>query len=157
MTLKTTLTAVVAAGLLATAALAQQPSVTNPQQPASKAAVVSLIGCVERVTATPPGRGTTPPTPQGSAYTLIDVQPGTGTAANLKPDSQFLLTVSTSSTTPIDLGKFQNQWVEVTGTISPAPPPKVNPPATTPPTRETAALLPTFTATAVKVVSTECK
>ena len=156
MIFKTTLTAVVAAGLLANGALAQQPSMTNPQQTASKAAVVSLIGCVERVAATP-GRGTTPPAPQGSAYKLIDVQPGTGTTANLKADSQFLLTVSTSLTTPIDLGKFQNQWVEVTGTISPAAP-KVNPPATTPPTRETApASLPTFTATALKVVSTECK
>jgi hypothetical protein len=156
MILKTTLTAVVAAGLFATGSLAQQAATTNPQQAASKAAVVSLIGCVERVTATPPVRGTTPPTPQAPAYKLIDVQPGTGTASNLKADSQFLLTVSTSLTTPIDLGKFLNQWVEVTGTISPAPPPKVNPPATTPPTGE-AAPLPTFATTAVKVVSTECK
>ena len=157
MILKTSLTAVVAAGLLATGPLAQQPTTTSPKQTPPKPAVVSLIGCVERVP-TPPVRGTTQPAPQGTAYKLVDVQPGTGTAANLKADSQFLLTVATSLKPPIDLGKFQNQWVEVTGTISPAPPPKVNPPATTPPTGEAAtAPLPTFTTTAVKVVSTECK
>jgi hypothetical protein len=157
MILKTSFTTVVAAVLLATGPLAQQPSPASPHQTPSQAAVVSLIGCVERVTA-PPVRGTTQPAPQGPAYKLIDVQPGTGTVANLKADSQFLLTVSTTLKTPIDLGKFQNQWVEVTGTISPAPPPKVNPPATTPPTREAAAVpLSTLTTTALKVISTECK
>ena len=160
MILKTSLTTVVAAALLASGPLAQQPT-TSPQQTPSKPAVVSLIGCVERVAPAPPARGTTQPAPQGTVYKLIDVQPGTGTTANLKPDSQFLLTVATSLATPIDLGKFQNQWVEVTGTISPAPPTpaKVNPPATTGrPTGEAAtAPLPTFATTAVKVVSTECK
>jgi len=157
MILKTTLTAVVAAGFLATGLLAQQPSTANPQETASKPAVVSLIGCVERVTATPAVRGTTPP-PQGAAYKLIDVQPGTGTTANLKPGSQFLLAVATSVKTPIDLGKFQNQWVEVTGTISAVPPAKPNPQATPRPSGEAAgAPLPTFATTALKVVSTECK
>ena len=157
MMFKTSLITVVSA-LLGTGPLPQQPSTVSPQQMASKAAVVSLIGCVERVTATPPVRGTTQPTPQAPTYKLIDVQPGKGTVANLKADSQFLLTVSTSLTTPIDLGKFQNQWVELTGTISPVPPAKVNPQASTRPTGETAtAPLPTFVTAAVKVVSTECK
>jgi len=156
MILKTSLTTVVAASLLAAGPLPQQPSAANPQQTASKPAVVSFIGCVERVAAAPPARGTTAPAPQAPAYRLIDVQPGAGTAATLKPDSQFLLAVSTSLTTPIDLGKFQNQWVEVTGTLSPAPPATVSPQATTRPTGQTAPL-PTLTTTALKVVSTECK
>ena len=158
MILKTSLTAVVAAAYLASGLLAQQPSTPTTQQTPSKPAVVSLIGCVDRVPAAPPVSGTTPAQPQAPAYRLIDVQPGTGTSANLKPNSEFLLTVSTSPTTPIDLGKFQNQWVEVTGTISPAPPAKVNAPAATRPTGGTAtAPLPTLATTAVKVVSTECK
>ena len=156
MMLKTSLITVVSA-LLAIGPLAHQAPETSPQQTPSKAAV-SLIGCVERVMATPPVRGTTQPAPQGPAYKLIDVQPGKGTVSNLKADSQFLLTVSTSLTTPIDLGKFQNQWVEVTGTISPVPPAKVNPQATARPTGPSAAApLPTFATTAVKVISTECK
>ena len=156
MILKNTLTAVVAAGFLATGLLAQEPSTASPQEAASKPAVVSFIGCVERVTATPPVRGTTPPAPQGATYKLIDVQPGTGTTATLKPGSQFLLTVARSVTTPIDLGKFQNQWVEVTRTISPVPAAKVNPQATPRPAGE-AAPLPTLATTVVKVISTECK
>ena len=157
MILKNTLTTVVAAGFLATGLLAQQPSTANPQETASKPAVVSLIGCVERVTATPPARGTTPPAPQVATYKLIDVQPGAGTTATLKPGSQFLLTVATAPATPIDFGKFQNQWVEVTGTISPVPPAKGNPQATPRPAGDAAAALPTLATTAVKVVSTECK
>jgi hypothetical protein len=156
MILKTSLTTVVAAALLGTGLLAQQPTPASPQQTASKAAVVSLIGCVARATATSPARGTTQPSPQGTAYKLVDVQPGTGTALNIKTDSNFLLTVSTSVTTPIDLGKLLNQWVEVTGTITPVPPVTVGPQATPRPTGETAPL-PTLAATAVKVVSTECK
>jgi hypothetical protein len=158
MILKTSLTVVVAGALLAAGPVAQQSSTPGPQQTASKPAVVSLIGCVERVPPAQPARGTAQPTPQPSAYKLIDVQPGTGTSANLKPGSEFLLTLATSLATPIDLGKLQNQWVEVTGTISPAPPPKVNPPGTTPPAGAASPTpLPTLTTTAVKVVSTECK
>ncbi len=157
MILKTTLTALVATGLLASGPFAQQqPPTTSPPQTTSKPGVVSLIGCVARATTTPPARGTSQPATQGTAYKLIDVQPGTGTAINLKTDSNFLLTVSASPATPIDLGKFLNQWVEVTGTISPGPSAKAGPQATPQPTRE-AAPLQTFTATALKVVSTECK
>lgn len=158
MILKTSLTAVVAAALLAPGLLAQQPSTPSPQQTPAKPAVVSLIGCVDRVPVTPPVRGTAPPTSQAPAYRLIDVQPATGTAATLKPNSQFLLAVSTSLTTPIDLGKFQNQWVEVTGTISTVPSVTANPQTTPRPTGDAAAApLATFTTTGVKVISTECK
>jgi len=73
MIFKTSLTAVVAATLLASGPLAQQPS-TTPQT-TSKPAVVSLIGCVERVMTTAPVGGTTQPTPQARTYKLIDVQP----------------------------------------------------------------------------------
>ena len=156
MTLKTSLTGVVAAALFGTGLLAQQAATASPQQTASKPALVSLVGCVERAPAAEPARGTTPPTSQAPAYRLIDVQPGTGTTANLRPNSQFLLTVSPSLPTPIDLAKLQNQWVEVTGTIGPVPSATVSPQATPRPAGQ-AAPLQTFTATAVKVISTECK
>jgi len=157
MTFPVSLATVAAAGILATASLAQQPS-PNPQQTPSKATVVSLIGCVERVPATPPVAGNAQPTPQRAVYKLIDVQPGAGTTLPMKADSQFLLSVSTSLTTPLDLGKFQNQRVEATGTISAVPPETVKPPATTRPGSQVqTASLPTFTTTAVKVISTECK
>ena len=156
MTFLTPLAAGVVA-LLVSGPLPQQPSTVVPQQATSKTAVVSLIGCVERVMATPPARGVTPSAPQTPTYKLIDVQPGAGTTAVVKADSQFLLAVSTTLTTPIDLGRFQNQWVEVTGTISPEPPTKATPQAAGRPAAETATALPTFTTTAVKVVSTECK
>jgi hypothetical protein len=154
----TPLAAVATTVLLATAPLAAQAPTPKPQQTPSQPAVVSLIGCVERVAAASPARGATPPAAQGPAYKLIDVQPGAGSTTTPKADSQFLLTVSSTLTPPIDLGKFQNQWVEVTGTLSPVPPAKVNPQAPSRPAGETAAApLPTFTATSVKVVSTECK
>ena len=152
MTFQTPLAAI-AAALLATGALAQQRPATSPQQ-TSKPAVVSLIGCVERVTAMPSARGTTQPTPTVPAYKLIDVQPGAGSTLTMKPDSEFLLTVSTSLTTPLELGKFQNQRVEATGMISPQPPETVT---TRPAGQNPAAALQTFTTTSVKVVSTECK
>ena len=158
MILKTSLTTLVVAALLAAGLRAQQPSTPSAQQASGKPGVVSLIGCVDRVPATSAGRGTTTPVPQTPAYRLIDVQPGTGTATTLKPNSQFLLAVATSVTTPIDLGKFQNQGVEVTGTMTPAPPAKVAAqPTVRPPAESATAQLPTLTTTAVKVVSTECK
>ena len=161
MTFLPTLTASVAAAVLALGPLSQQPPATPAQQPASKPAVVSLIGCVERVatpTPTPPAAGTAQPASQRPAYKLIDVQPGPGTTTSWKTDSQFLLSVSPTLTTPIDFGKFQNQWVEVTGTMSPGPAAKVTPqPTPTPkPTAEPAPLL-TFTTASVKMISTECK
>jgi hypothetical protein len=156
MTFQAPLAAIAAAALLATGPLAQQRPSTSSPQATSKPAVVSLIGCVERVTATPPARGTAQPTPEVPAYKLIDVQPGAGTTTTLKADSQFLLAVSNTLTTPINLGKFQNQRVEVTGTIAPAPPATVNPQPPARPAVETAPL-PTFTASSLKVVSTECK
>ena len=156
MTFQTQLGAIAAAALLATGPVAQQPPTTGTQQTASKSAVVSLIGCVERVSATSPVPGNTQTTPQRPAYKLIDVQPGAGTTWTTKADSQFLLTVSTSLTTPIDLGKFQNQRVEVTGTILPVPPGRMNPQAPARPAGEPEPL-PTLTTTSLKVVSTECK
>ena len=129
---------------------------TNPQNSAQGGAVVSLVGCVEHVTAPTAARGTTQPAPQRPAFKLIDAQPGAGTRTTLKAESQFLLAVATSLSTPIDLAKFQNQWVEVTGTITPVPSAKENPPVAARPAGETVQL-PTFTLTSLKVVSTECR
>ena len=158
MTFLAPLAAVVSAALLATGPLTQQPRTPGQQQSASKPAVVSLIGCVERVAATPAVPGSTQPASQRPAYKLIDIQPGAGTTLTMKADSQFLLTVSTSLATPLDLGKFQNQRVEATGTISPAPEETVKPqPVTRPAGQTPAAPLQVFTATSVKVISTECK
>jgi hypothetical protein len=157
MFLKTSLTTVVATALLATGLVAQQASTASPQQ-TSKAPVVSLIGCVHREPAAAPAGGATQPTPQVVAYRLTDVQPGTGTTVNLKAESQFFLTVATSLPTPIDLGKYQNQWVEVTGTISPVTAATAKPQTAPPKTGQAAPVpLSMLTATAVKVVSTECK
>jgi len=136
-----TLLSTVPTGYQATATSAQQ---TTPEGP------VSLIGCVERLPAAQGAPATTTPT-----FKLIEVQPGAGTRMSIRVDAQFLLDTVKSAATPIDLGKFQNQRVEVTGTIAPAPPAKVNPQAK--PGEAAAAALPTFTLTSLKVISTECK
>jgi hypothetical protein len=148
MTARRNAIAITWAFLLSGAVLAQATT-PNPQQSTSGAGVVSLIGCVERLPATS-ARATTPP-----AYKLIDVQPGTMTRMSTKPESQFLLVPSRTLTTPIDLGKLQNQRVEITGTIMPTPPDKVSPQAK--PGETVPQNLPTLMMTALKVISTECK
>ena len=155
MTFPTPFTALVAV-LLATQPMPQQAATTNPQITAQSGAVVSLVGCVEQMTAPTAARATTQPAPQRPAFKLIDAQPGASTRTTLKAESQFLLAVATSLSTPIDLAKFQNQWVEVTGTITPVPSATENPPVAARPAGETVQL-PTFTLTSLKVVSTECK
>jgi hypothetical protein len=136
--------------LLSTAPALQSPAATSPQQPTPGGSVVSLIGCIERLPAAEAGRGTT-----GPLYKLIDVQPGSGTRMSLKAETQFLLVEAKSVTTPMDLGKFQNQRVEVTGTIVPAPPATVLPKPK--PGERATEELPTFMLTSLKSVSTECK
>ena len=135
--------------LLSTAPLLQQAPATSEQQATSGAGPVSLIGCVERLPAVQGAPASAPAT-----FKLIEVQPGAGTRMTMKVDAQFLLENAKSLATPIELGKFQNQRVEVTGTIAPASPTVVNP-QTKP--GEAATSLPTLTLTSLKVVSTECK
>ena len=142
--------AVLTLALLFTSSVSQQSATTNPQATTPGAGVVTLIGCVERSPVPPGTQGSTPVT-----YKLIDVQPGPGTRMGLQTGSQFLLASAKSLTTPIDLVKFQNQRVELTGTVSPAPPATVNP--VTKPGEKIAEPLPTFTITSLKSVSTECK
>ena len=133
--------------LLSIAPPLQRPAAASAAQTPTGA--VSLIGCVERVPAAQGAPATAQPT-----FKLIEVQPGPGTTMSMKVDTQFLLAAGKPSATPIDLGKFQNQRVEVTGTIAPAPPAKANP-QTKP--GDTTAPLPTLTLTSLKLVSTECK
>ena len=136
--------------ILSTAPIYQQSTPTPAQQATAGAGPVSLIGCVERLPAAQGAPATAPAT-----FKLIEVQPGAGTRMTVRVDAQFLLANAKSATAPIELGKFQNQRVEVTGTIAPAPPTVVNPQAK--PGEAAAASLPTFTLTSLKVVSTECK
>ena len=150
MTSLTHIAAVVVAGLLASGPAQQQPSPTAPQQAASTTGVVSFIGCVERVPAGPSAPGTTPP-----AYKLIDIQPGAGTRMPVKPDTQVILTPAKSLATPIELGKFVNQWVEVSGTLAPAP--TVTATSQAKPGATATGPLSTLMMTSLKVVATECK
>ena len=133
---------VVAASLAGSAVVAQTPT------PQGTPAPITIGGCVERVM--PPGSK-----PGAVAqYRLIDTSPATPApppGAKTKPpvaiEPQYLLTALPT----IDLAKFQNQRVEVVGTVSPAPAP--TPPATVP------ADAPRFVLAAmqVKVTSNECK
>jgi hypothetical protein len=123
-------------------ALAQTPAPQSTQAP------ITILGCVER-TMTP---GAKPGTP--TQFRLIETGPAPATAAGrstTKPppaiEPQYLLTAPAS----IDLGKFQNQRVEVTGTVSLAPVPK--PPATVPSDAPKSVLA----AMAVRLINNECK
>ena len=124
-------------------ASAQTPTPTPA--PAS-APVVALIGCVERMSpSTPPANPAAPVVP---AFKIMDVQPGAGQKpTRLAPE---YLIVGPQS---IPFAKYQNQWVEVTGSITATPTPSPTPAGR----GQTAASLATFTVTALKVVSTECK
>ena len=135
--------------LLSTVPAGHQAATTNAQQ-TTPTGTVSLIGCVERV---PAAQGAPPSA--AITFKLIDVQPGAGTRMPIKADAQFLLSPSKSLAQPIDLGKFQNQRVEVTGTVAPVPPAVVSP--QTKPGAAVPAPSPTLTLTSLKVVSTECK
>jgi hypothetical protein len=117
------------------------------QTPQATPTPITIQGCVERVMP----QGTKPAGPP--QYKLIETAPATPTPRGTPPkppvalESQYWLTAPAS----IDLGKFQNQRVEVMGTISPSPAPK--PPATVPPDAPKSV----FAALQVKMVSNECK
>ena len=140
-----------AAAAVAAMATAQQRGQTTPTPRATPAAVV-LIGCVERVMPASP-TGTSAAAAAPPTYKIMDVQPGTGAGQKpMTPAAEYLLAGPES----IPFSKYQNQWVEVTGTITAAAPAPAQSargqkPAPAPPP------LPTFTVTALKVVSTECK
>jgi len=120
-------------------ASAQTPTPTS-------APVVALIGCVERMTpATPPANPAAPVVP---AFKIMDVQPGAGQKP-ARLATEYLIVGPES----IPFAKYQNQWVEVTGSISATP----NPSPTPAGRGQAPAPLATFTVTALKVVSTECK
>ena len=144
------------------------------QNPPPPAPVVSLIGCVERVAA--------PPAPAGSkapevppAFKLVDVQPGggspvvgrSGTPPPSPPpprqppmvvEKEYVLSAKDVTT----LRAYENQRVEVTGTLSAIPdaaPPQPSraepqPPS---PTGTPAHRLSVLKVASVKVISTECK
>jgi hypothetical protein len=146
------------------------PPARGEQNPPPPAPVVALIGCVERIAppATPAGSKAPAVAP---AYKLIDVQPGggspvvsrSGTPPPTPPpakqppmvvDKEYLLAVHES----VKLSDYQNQRVEVTGTLSaipdaaPAQPARGEP--QTPPATPKLSIL---KVDSIKVVSTECK
>lgn len=128
-----------------TAVLAQTPT------PQSTPAPITIAGCVERAM-TPGSKAGADP-----QFRLIDTAPaapaptpagrGTATRPPTAIERQYLLTALPS----IDLAKFQNQRVEIIGTVKPAPAP--TPPATMP------ADAPKFVLAVMqlKMVSNECK
>lgn len=149
-TLRITVVAL-AAALVAGAAVTER-QIASAQTPRPTAApVVVLIGCVERMTPATPA--TSPTTPVVPTYKIMDVQPGSGPGQKPMTLAAEYHIVGPDS---IAFGKFQNQWVEVTGSITaaagqaPTPPPGRG-------QRGQAPSLATFTVTALKVVSTECK
>jgi hypothetical protein len=124
-------------------------SAQTPRPTGTPAPVVVLIGCVELMTPVTPSNPAAPVVP---TYKIMDVQPG-GTGQKPMTLATEYHIVGPDS---IAFGRFQNQRVELTGSISAAP---AQAPAS-PPGRgqRTQTPLPsTFTVTALKVVSTECK
>jgi hypothetical protein len=108
------------------------------------APAVALIGCVERVLPVTPPPGTTAP-----AYKLTDVQPSSAVAQKPKVYAKEYFVVGPES---IAFSKYQNQWVEITGTIT-------APPRSVPATGEKPATpaLSTVTVATIKVITNECK
>jgi hypothetical protein len=110
--------------------------------------VFALIGCIERVVPPAPAAG---PKPAASAPTfkLTDVQPSSTVPQKPKVyEKEYLVTGPES----MAFSKFQNQWVEVTGTIAPPKPP---PPAGG--DKPAAPPLGTVHVATIKLMSTECK
>ncbi len=137
--------------LAATLSLAAQTPA--PQKQSATPATISLIGCVERVMPATPARGSAS-TPQTPSYKLIDVQPGTVGQQPITLGREYQL----KGPATIDFATHQNHWVEVTGTVAPpAPPVAASSGRNSTAAQKAAAPLPVFTATAVKVVSNECK
>jgi len=151
MTRKQNIMVVALAAFLAAAGVATQANDAVAQTPRPVAApIVALIGCVERVMPTAPAGNPATPAPP-PVYKIMDVQPGSAPGQKPMTLAREYRIVGPES---ITFSKFQNQWVEVTGSITAAPagPP---PPATGQGTP--APQLSTFTVTALKVVSTECR
>ena len=113
------------------------------------AQAVTLIGCVERIE--PPAASTGKPS--APAYKLIDIQPGSGQSLQkpVSPETQYLLEAPAA----IKLSDFQNQRIEVTGTLTATPRPADSPQRG----EARGAIMPTSTLSvkSAKVVSTECK
>ena len=153
--------ALVAGGIVVASAAAQNPPQTTTPQTATAQKPVAIIGCVERAL---PAAGEPTETAQPArTYKLIDTQPGggspvmdrTGRVVSTPPaeappvvDPQYWL----AGPTTIDFAKYQNQRVEIIGTLSPAQT-VVSQPATPPQDAPKSVL----TVTNVRVVSTECK
>ena len=124
------------------AALAQKPTPQATQTPAP----ITIAGCVERMMVPGSKPGAEP------HFRLIETAPATpapppGKKPPVAIERQYLLTAVPS----IDLGKFQNQRVEVIGTVKPAPQP--TPPATVPPDAPKSV----FSVMQIKMISNECK
>jgi hypothetical protein len=136
--------------VLATAmgGLVSQGTPPSPQGEQAAAPTVTLVGCVERVEPPAPPAGTT----ASPAYKLIDIQPGSGQRTEkLTPDTQYLLEAPAG----IKLSDFQNQRIEVTGTLTANPRPADS--AQRGAARGAQTPTTTLNVKSAKVVSTECK
>jgi hypothetical protein len=141
------MTGIAVAAAFVAGAVTTEPQRALAQTPRPTAApVLVLLGCVERVApATPASNPTAPVVP---TFKIMDVQPG-GTGQKPTTLATEYLVVGPET---IQFSKFQNQWVEVTGSITAAtsaPPP--------PARGQRGSALSTFTVTALKVVANECK
>ena len=140
---------IVAVLATAMAGLVSQGAPPAPQGEQAAVPTVTLVGCVERVEppAAPAGKTAAP------AYKLIDIQPGTGqqTQKPLTPETQYLLEAPAG----IKLSDFQNQRIEVTGTLTANPRPADS--AQRGAARGAPTLATTLNVKSAKVVSTECK
>ena len=140
---------IVAVLATAMAGLVSQGTPPAPQGEQAPAPTVTLVGCVERIEPPATAAGKTAP----PAYKLIDIQPGTGqrTEKPLTPDTQYLLEAPAA----IKLSDFQNQRIEVTGTLTANPPPADS--AQRGAARGAQTPTTTLNVKSAKVVSTECK
>ncbi len=132
-------------------ASAQGPSAPPVGERSQTTPTLALVGCVERIE--PPARraGETAPLPP-PAYKLVDVELGGQRAQRpATAETQYLLAAPAST----KLSDFQNQRVEVTGTLGiTAKPPASEQRGATPGSTLPAS---TLNVMSVKVVSTECK
>jgi hypothetical protein len=157
-------------GVAVGAAAGQNRPPTASPQAATAQKPVAIIGCVERALPVPDDPSRTgppvgaPPSTPARAYKLIDTQPGGGSPVTDRAgrvistppaeapavvDPQYWL----AGPATMDFATYQNQRVEIIGTLSPADGPAAvgaqAPPQDAPKS--------TLTAASVRVISTECK
>jgi hypothetical protein len=115
--------------------------------------IVGVVGCVDRLLPPAAPNATTDPAPvPPPRYKLVDVQPGPSPDPRQPPIVPGLEYEIVGPAT-MEFSKYQNQWVELTGTIGlPAPAA-----AKSAAGRGQPRPLPVLTVLTLKVVTNECK